>query len=239
MLFRSSHDLTGSTVLTGFYIDPAHEAGPGAELLSRGRLLFIASFPERFAERLISEHPGLADDSGACPFWDAVGRRFFDLDYPAAERLAAGRHRSCLAELLPQSPVYVPLLDEATQWALGQLHPVAERPFAILLDEGFDADTWLNVFDGGPTLEGRLPLLRTARRLRAMAVLPGGPHGGAAAGLTPHLVAVRRLQGWRATCLPLDATARAVALDDETAGLLRLVPGDTLQVASLAAAETA
>lgn len=228
-----SHDLTGATVLTGFYIDPAHEQGPGAQLLSRGRLLFIASFPDRFSDRIVSEHPGVADESGACPFWDAVGRRFFNLDYPAAERLAAGRHRGCLAELLPQSPIYVPLLDEATQWSLGQLHPVAERPFSILVDEGFDADSWLNVFDGGPTLEGRLPMLKTARRLRTVAVLPPAPRGQPAPGQTPHLVGTRRLPDWRASCLALDATARAVPLDDGPAAALGLQAGDTLQVARL------
>ncbi|MBQ0929279.1 arginine N-succinyltransferase [Ideonella sp. 4Y16] len=226
------HDLTGATVLTGFHIDPAHEDGPGAQLLSRGRLLFIASFPERFTDRIVSEHPGLADESGACPFWDAVGRRFFHLDYPAAERLASGQGRAFLAELLPQSPIYVPLLDEATQWALGQLHPVAERPFSILLDEGFDADTWLNVFDGGPTMEARLPMLKTARRLRSVGVLPPAPRA-ARGGHATHLAAGRRLQHWRATLLALDATAPAVALRDDEAALLGLAVGDSLCVAAL------
>jgi arginine N-succinyltransferase len=224
--------LSGATLLTGFHIDPELEQGPAAELLSRGRLLFIASFPERFGDRIVSEHPGLADESGRCPFWDAVGRRFLNLDYPAAERLAAGRGKAFLADLLPPSPIHVPLLDEATQWAIGQLHPVAERPFQILLDEGFEADTWLNVFDGGPTLEGRLPLLRTARRLRGVGVLPPAPPGGRHAG-TLHLAASRHRAGWRATLLHLDATAPAVALDDGAAVLLGLQAGDTLQVASI------
>lgn len=163
------HDLTGVTLLTGFHIDPAHAAGVAPQLLSRGRLLFIAQFPERFADRIASEHPGLADDSGRCPFWDAVGRRFFNMDYPAAEQLASGPQRTLIAELLPQSPIYVPLLPEEAQWSLGQLHPVAELPFQILLDEGLDADSYLNLFDGGPTMEGRLPLLRSVAARRVFA----------------------------------------------------------------------
>ena len=227
-----SHDLTGVTLLTGFFIDPAFESGVAAQLLSLGRLLFIASFPERFSDRIASEHPGLADESGRCPFWDAVGRRFLNLDYPEAERLAVGRGKAFLAELLPQSPIYVPLLDEATQWAIGQLHPVAERPFEILLDEGFEPDSWLNVFDGGPTLEGRLPLLKTAQRSRSVGVLPGEPHPGDTGGVW-HLAASRRLATWRATLLPLDATAAAVPIDHGWASLLQLGAGDALQVAAL------
>lgn len=228
-----SHDLTGATLLTGFYIDPAHEAGPAAQLLSRGRLLFIASFPERFADRIASEHPGLADESGRCPFWDAVGRRFFNLAYPEAERLAGGQGKAYLAELMPQSPIYVPLLDESTQWAIGQLHPVAERPFEILVDEGFDADTWLNVWDGGPTLEGRLPLLKTVRRTRSVGVLPGTSRSPAPAAAAWHLAATRRRQDWRATVLALDATQASVALAEGDAAALGLRAGDALQVAAL------
>lgn len=227
-----SHDLTGTTLLTGFYIDPAHEAGPAAQLLSRGRLLFIATFPERFADRIASEHPGLADEAGRCPFWDAVGRRFFNLAYPEAERLAGGQGRAFLAELMPQSPIYVPLLDEATQWAIGQLHPVAELPFSILQDEGFDTDTWLNVFDGGPTLEGRPSLLKTVQRAHSVGVLAAAQRPAPAVSAW-HLAGTRRRERWRATLLPLDATQTSLALDDAEAALLGLQAGDALQVAVL------
>jgi len=225
-----SHDLSGTTLLTGFYIEPAYERGPAAQLLSRARLLFIHRFAERFSDLIAAEHPGLADDGGRCPFWDAVGRRFFNLDYPEAERLAGGQGRAFLAELMPQSPIYVPLLDEATQWAIGQLHPVAEVPFAILQDEGFDAETWLNVFDGGPTTEGRLPLLATVAQARHVGVTLRGTAGEGGAW---HLVASRRLEGWRASLLPLDATANAVPLTDADAAALGLAAGDVLLVSPL------
>lgn len=58
------------------------------------------------------------------------------------------------------------------QWSLGQLHPVGALPFDILLDEGLDGDTYLNLFDGGPTADGRVALLKTVARRRALAVLP-------------------------------------------------------------------
>jgi arginine N-succinyltransferase len=161
------HDLTGHTLLTSFYIDPAYEATLAPQLLSRARLLFIAEFAERFSDRIASESPGLADADGRCPFWDAVGRRFFAMDYPAIERLAVGRSKAFIAELLPQSPVYVPLLPEEAQWAIGQLHPVAELPFSILLDEGFDSETYVDIFDGGPTVDARVAMLKTVARSRA------------------------------------------------------------------------
>jgi hypothetical protein len=71
---------------------------------------------------------------------------------------------------LPQSPIYVPLLPDEAQWALGQLHPVGELPFGILMDEGFDGETYVNVFDGGPTADSRVALLKTVARRHACGV---------------------------------------------------------------------
>ena len=171
------HDLTGHTLLTSFYIEPGYENTLAPQLLSRGRLLFIAEFAERFSDRIAAESPGLSDDNGRCPFWDAVGRRFFDMDYPQIERLTGGRNKAFIAELMPQSPIYVPLLPEEAQWAIGQLHPVSELPFSVLLDEGFDAETYVDIFDGGPTAEARVALLKTVAASRRMALKTAGTTG--------------------------------------------------------------
>lgn len=168
------HDLTGATLLTSFYLDPDYEQGPAAQLLSRARLLFIKANAERFSERIAAESPGITDAAGQSPFWDAVGRRFFGMDYPEAEAVIGGRSRACIAELMPPSPVYVALLPEAAQWAIGQLHPVGELPFSILQDEGFDADTYIDIFDGGPTVDAPLASLRSVRLAREVEVRTEG-----------------------------------------------------------------
>lgn len=171
------HDLTGTTLLTSFYLDPGYEDGPAAQLLSRARLLFIRAHAARFSERIAAESPGITDAAGQSPFWDAVGRRFFGMDYPEAEALIGGRSRACIAELMPPSPIYVALLPEAAQWAIGQLHPVGELPFSILQDEGFDADSYIDIFDGGPTVEAPLASLRSVRLARELLVQAEPPHG--------------------------------------------------------------
>lgn len=164
------HDLTGATLLTSFYLEPDYEQGPAAQLLSRARLLFIQANAGRFSERIAAESPGVTDGAGQSPFWDAVGRRFFGMDYPEAEAVIGGRSKAFIADLMPPSPIYVALLPEAAQWALGQLHPVGELPFSILQDEGFDADTYVDLFDGGPTVEAPLASLRSVRQAREVVV---------------------------------------------------------------------
>lgn len=160
------HDLTGATLLTSFYIEPEAaqwQGGAAAQLLSRGRLAFLHRHAQRFAERVAAEFPGWLDAAGGSPFWDAVGRRFFGMDYAQAELLATGRNKTFLADLMPQSPIYVPLLPEHAQRAIGQLHPDAELPFEILQSEGFDTDTHVDIIDGGPIAEARLVSLRSLR----------------------------------------------------------------------------
>ena len=217
------HDLSADTLLTSFYIDPAYEHTLAPQLLSRARLLFIAEFADRFSDRIAAENPGLADEHGRCPFWDAVGRRFFGMDYPAAEQLTGARNKAFIAELMPQSPIYVPLLPDAAQWAIGQLHPVAELPFSILQDEGFDCETYVDIFDGGPTVAARVAMLRTvaaSRRHPAQQPL-------ASPGL--HLAATTRRSGFRATLCH--------DIDPGTTGRLQVGPDDWLRIAPLARGE--
>ncbi|MEJ6007117.1 arginine N-succinyltransferase [Paucibacter sp. AS339] len=210
------HDLTGYTLLTSFFIAPEYAHGPAPQLLSRARLLFIMQYAERFNERIAAENPGLADEEGQSPFWDAVGRRFFDMDYPQAERVTGGRSKAFIADLMPHSPIYVPLLPEAAQFAIGQLHPVGELPFSILQDEGFDADSYVDIFDGGPTVEGSLGLLRSVRQARRLSLVtePMTAERALAQAQGPlawHIVAGGARAGFRAALAELPLLAPSVS----------------------------
>ncbi|MCZ8131205.1 MAG: arginine N-succinyltransferase [Steroidobacteraceae bacterium] len=219
---RLCDDLTGVTLLTSFYVEPEYADTLAPQLLSRGRLLFVAQFAERFSERIAAESPGLADDAGRCPFWDAVGRRFFGMDYPAIERLAVGRSKAFIPQLMPAGPVYVPLLPEEAQWAIGQLHPVGELPFAILADEGFDPDSYVDLFDGGPIGQARVADLKSVSgsRVQRLAELAARLRRRRASTAGAMLVANTRREGFRAVCVgPPDAAGGA----PDTAALAELL----------------
>jgi arginine N-succinyltransferase len=158
---RLCEDLSGHSLLSSFYIEPAYGATLAPQLLSRGRLLFVRNFPHLFAERIAAENPGLCDEDGNSPVWNALGHRFFKMPFPEAEQRTGGRSKSFIAELMPRSPIYVSLLSEDAQWAMGQLHPDGELPFGILVAEGFDVDSYVDIFDGGPIAEARVAMLNT------------------------------------------------------------------------------
>ena len=225
------HDLTGLSLLTSFYIDPAYNKTHWPQLLSRARMLFIAEHPERFADKLAAENPGVCDDSGHSPFWDAVGRRFFNMDYPQAEQLSGGRSKTFIAELMPQYPIYVPLLPADAKLAIGQLHPVAELPFSILLEEGFEADTYIDIFDGGPTVEARISTLRSIAGNRRMQVNRAEPRAGA---LRTCLIANTATEEFRATIAEVALKdGEQLSIAPELADRLEVASGDDLRVMPL------
>lgn len=224
------HDLTDVSLLISYHIHPAYVDTLAPQLLSRARLLFIAQHPERFADRVAAESAGLADDSGRCPFWDAVGRRFFGMDYPTVERLTGGRSKAFIADLMPPSPIYVPLLPEAAQWAIGQLHPIAELPFSILLDEDFDTDTYIDIFDGGPTVQERVAMLKSVSRSRLLSVRAAERDACQHAPSWQLLINTSR-ENFRAILQPAAVDGGALLLDFATRELLGLGLGEPVRAA--------
>ncbi|WP_166220028.1 arginine N-succinyltransferase [Pseudomonas atagonensis] len=164
------HDLNDHTLLRGFHIDSALVRTPSSELLSRARLLFIAAHKQRFADAVITEIVGYSDENGHSPFWDALGKHFFDLPYVEAERLCGLQSRSFLAELMPQYPIYVPMLPPAAQECIGRIHPDGQEAFDILEREGFETNSYIDLFDAGPTLYARTANIRSIARSASLPV---------------------------------------------------------------------
>ena len=155
-------ELTGYSQLSGFYVRNRASAGLEAALLSRARLLFAVLAPHRFGDRFFVPLAGITNAEGQSPFWDALGRKFFKMDFLDAERVIGGaRNRTLIVELMPHYPVYVPLLPGAAQAAMGQIHPDGELAFNLLTEEGFEADDYIDIFDGGPILQAHKNALRS------------------------------------------------------------------------------
>ena len=171
-----THDLSGFTLLRPPVTLPGGLAPVVGRALLQAALCFIAENPHRFAEDLIAPLPGLVDDQGESPFWSAVGSKFFGVSYREAERHALGKDRSFMAELMPHHPIYVPLLPESAQTALGQTRDEFMATYALLIDEGFEAERYVDVFDGGPTFFVKRDLARAVQcgRVVPVSVEPTG-----------------------------------------------------------------
>jgi arginine N-succinyltransferase len=227
-------DLTSYTQLSGFYLSKTAHVEQEAALLSRARLLFAAVAPQRFGEKFFASLAGITDSNGRSPFWEALGRKFFQMDFLEAERAVEGtRNRTLIVELMPHYPVYVPLLPREAQAAMARVHPECELPFQILADEGFASDEYLDIFDGGPILQARKRALRSfsTSLLRSVA----SDDNREAAGGEAFLVATAREEDFRAALVRCASPELSETMSLPTGAMRRLnvVSGDPVLCVSL------
>lgn len=223
-------DLNGQTLLRGFHIDAERVRTPESELLSRARLMFIAAHPQRFAESVITEIVGFSNDNGQSPFWDAIGQHFFDLPYAEAERLYGLQSRTFLAELMPQYPIYVPMLPQAAQACIGRVHPDGQEAFDILEREGFETNSYVDIFDGGPTLHARIANIRSITQSRITTARQSLQIDA----LGHYLVSNDGLGDYRAIVADLDVNAeRCVGLTPEMLAALGVTDGERVRIVAL------
>ena len=170
-----SHDLTGYAEVCSLFLSPRYRTGGVGGLLSRSRFMFIAQFRERFPERICAELRGHFDDDGTSPFWRAVGSHFYQIDFNAADYLSSHGRKSFLAELMPRYPVYVDLLPQDAQDAVGLTHRDTLPARKMLEAEGLRYQNHVDIFDAGPVLECHVNDLRTVRESVVVPVSIGSP----------------------------------------------------------------
>ncbi|MFG1495096.1 arginine N-succinyltransferase [Saccharospirillum sp. HFRX-1] len=224
-----SHELTGKTLLRSFSIEPKLKKTDAFELLSRARLLFIACLPERFQRQVIVEIQGIFDDKGDCPFWDGVGRHFFGIDFNTADYYCSVKSKTFMSELIPQHPVYVPLLPERARNTIGQNQEAANRACSLFYREGFAKTPFIDPFDGGPVLSGEVRDLHTIKQVRFKKARPSDVVGG-----LKYLICNRSLKDFRCTIGTLvDGIGETIRLPLDVAEALGVSEGDPIAYAPL------
>lgn len=158
-----SNDHTGFSELCTLFLAPEYRRDGNGALLSKARLMFVAAFRDRFATSIVAEMRGVIDEHGRSPFWEAVCRPFFHMDFSHADRLVGLGNKSIIAELMPRHPIYTALLPEAARAVIGAVHPHTAPARALLESEGLRFGDYIDIFDGGATLEARIDLLRIVK----------------------------------------------------------------------------
>ncbi|MEX2473707.1 arginine N-succinyltransferase [Marinobacter sp.] len=156
-----SHALTDMTLLCAFAISPELRGTEAFELLSRARMMFVAENRDLFSNRMVVELQGVQTSDGQVPFWDSLGRHFFNMDFETADQHSGALSKTFIAELMPPNPIYVTLLSDAAKEALGTPHELTRLTLDLLQREGFQPGCYLDIFDAGPVLEARTDSLRT------------------------------------------------------------------------------
>lgn len=219
----------GPSEICSLFLRADRRRGGAGRLLSLARLMFMGAHPGRFTPTVIAEMRGYIDPTGRSPFWEAVGRHFFEFDFYRADVLCGLGEKAFIADLMPRHPIYVPLLRPEVQAAIGRVHPDTEPALALLLGQGFARAQEVDIFDAGPLVRGQLCDLKIVRETRTWTVR--GTTELSPSGQPPLLLANPQLS-FRA-CLG-DAVFHdgdAVSLPTETLAALALAPGEPVCIA--------
>ncbi|PLK24761.1 arginine N-succinyltransferase [Porphyrobacter sp. TH134] len=215
-------DLEGSSEVGGLFLHPNERAGGLGLLLARSRYLFVAMHRPRFADRILAELRGIIDERGGSPFWDGVAGRFFGMSFQDADYFNAINGNQFIADLMPKHPVYIAMLSEDARSVIGVPHPTGRAAMRMLEDEGFRAEGYVDIFDGGPTMVARTDQVTTVRNACERVITGMTVNEGERA-----ILATGRLGTFRACfgARVLDE-AGGVAIDSASADLLDVCEGD-------------
>jgi arginine N-succinyltransferase len=220
-----STEFTGAAEVGGLLVDKALRGLNAGRLVARARYLFIAEHRAAFPGRVIAELRGWQDETGASPVWEALGRRFYTLPFPEADRLSMQEH-DFIAEMAPRHPIYLDLLPPEAQAAIGRPHDDGRAALKMLRDEGFTEPGYVDLFDGGPTVCAATDDIRTIRDSRRAAVIDVADFDDDA---DDQLVATGAGQAFRVARGGLRHEADGVVLARSLARALGLAPGDVVR----------
>ena len=215
-------DLEGSSEVGGLFLHPNERAGGLGLLLARSRYLFVAMHRERFADRILAELRGIIDERGGSPFWDGVAGRFFGMGFQEADYFNAINGNQFIADLMPKHPVYIAMLSEDARSVIGVPHPTGRAAMRMLEEEGFRAEGYVDIFDGGPTMTARTDSVTSVKNAVTATITGLSVTEGERA-----ILATGRLGTFRACfgARVLDAEG-GVAIDSASADLLDVCEGD-------------
>ncbi|MEO8269729.1 MAG: arginine N-succinyltransferase [Aureliella sp.] len=219
------HD--GPTEIGSLFLLPEYRGQGRGRLLSLARFSFMSAYPKRFADQVIAEMRGVMNDDGHCPFWEAIGRHFFDMDFPQADNLSTLNKRF-IEDLMPRYPIYTSLLAASARTSLGDVHPLTRPALAMLQAEGFEKTNMIDIFDGGPVVRCPRPAIDAVRRTQVGSLLRIETQVSGPAQIVASLQ-----NGFRATIANVQVAATGMLLSRHTADLLHLAVGDQLLTTSL------
>ena len=224
-----SNDLTGATELCSLFLHPDYRSGNNGKWLSKSRFLFIAQFKSLFTEKIIAEMRGYQAEDGSSPFYEGLCRHFFKMDFDHVDDLTALGKKSFIAELMPRQPLYVAYLPDDAQAVIGKVHKSTLPARKLLEQEGMHFEGYVDIFDAGPVLQGRVGELRAVRDSVQAIAVEGTPDADA----VPVLVSNTQLGDFRMIVAQSVPGAAHVALTPAEMTLLRVQAGDAVRTLSL------
>lgn len=144
-------DTDGPTEIGGLILHPDYRRNDEklGKVISFSRFLYMGMNPQKFKQEILSELMPPFDSSGNSPLWEAIGRRFLNMNYTDADILSR-ENKEFILSLYPSDTIYVTLLPTDARNAIGKVGEETLPVKRMLEKIGFKYMHEVDPFDGGP-----------------------------------------------------------------------------------------
>ncbi len=163
---RLGLDTNGPTEIGGLVVSPEYRGNPNklGKQISFVRFLYMALNPHQFKEDIHSELMPPLDKDGNAPLWEAIGRRFMNMDYNEADVLSRS-NKEFILSLYPADNIYMTLLSYEARNAIGKVGDDTLPVKKMLESIGFQYTNEVDPFDGGPHYRAKLKSIKPIRNI--------------------------------------------------------------------------
>jgi len=219
------NDYTGATEIGSLFLLPAYRRDGIGKFLSRCRYLMLAECPALFSDTVISEIRGVQGENGDSPFYKNLAQHFFQMDFQRADFINATQGGQFISDLMPKYPIYVNLLDPKAQTVIGVPLQASLPAKQLLEQEGFRHQGYIDVFDGGPTMQAERASIRSVSESRRSKIAALKPLEHAPL----YMAASTSVQDFRMGLVRLEDHKGGLAMEPEAAKALKLDVGDEMR----------
>jgi arginine N-succinyltransferase len=163
------YEPNGWSEIGGLVVHPDYRAN-GQKLgkqLSFCRFVYIGLHRQLFTQEIHTELMPPLDQHGNSPLWEAIGRRFMNMDYQEADILSR-KNKDFIFNLWPSGIIYTTLLSVEARDSIGKVGEDT-RPVKKMLEEiGFKYVREVDPFDGGPHYRAKVDEIKPVRELKSI-----------------------------------------------------------------------
>jgi arginine N-succinyltransferase len=220
-------DSDGPSEIGGLLVDPNYRSSDEkvGRQISFVRFLYMSMYREKFRKKVLAELLPPLTKKGKSPLWEAVGRRFTNMDYTEADLLSA-KNKEFIFSLFPSGKIYVTFLSAEARNAIGKVSKETEPVMHMLKKIGFEYLQQVDPFDGGPHLWADFDSIKPIKFSRQLIYSGSKELSSAVSGLCS---SIQKTKEFEAAAVLAEIENDEIYFDESVASTLKIQRGDTVQ----------
>lgn len=193
---KLKYDTNGPSEIGGLVLNPELRNSDQriGRQISFVRFLFLGLNRHRFKRKILAELLPPLNKKGQSPLWEAVGRRFTNMDYSEADALCQ-KSKEFIFSLFPSGKIYTSFLPAEARNAIGRVGKETEPVVHMLKKIGFQYKNQVDPFDGGPHFWANVDELLPVKKISKVTFDPGLPSETSADRVSGILCPVQQKRG--------------------------------------------